>query len=221
MARLPRLVVPGQLHWLIQSVHGGVDAFVDEADHQHYLQALHEATRNERVHLHAYALTARAVHLLVTPEGATSLARVMQSQGRRFVSNHHRRHGGHGTLWDGRYRCAPVEPGATALDVLCLIDGMGEGPLQSSQIQRSAGVQLAGVIDPPEYWQLGNTPFDRQAAWRARLAEGLSSGRTQALLQAVMGGWVVGSKGFAGQLAGSHGRPVAPRPRGRPRRSAS
>jgi len=221
MARLPRLVAPGHLHWLIQPVHGGVEAFVDDTDRQHYLQALQEATRHEGVLLHAYALTAGAVHLLATPEHGQALGRVMQSLGRRFVSAHHRRHGGSGTLWEGRYRCAPVEPGATALDVLCLIDGLGEGPLHSSRIQRCAGVQLAGVVDPAAYWQLGNTPFDRQGAWRARLAEGVSPGRTLLLMQAAQGSWVVGSEHFAAQIAELHGRAASPRPRGRPRRTAA
>jgi putative transposase len=49
------------------------------------------------------------VHLLVTPATETSLPRMRQSLGQRHV-----RHAGDlyrrtGTLWEGRYRAAPVD----------------------------------------------------------------------------------------------------------------
>jgi putative transposase len=216
MARLPRLTLPGQCHWLIQPAHQALTPFVDETDRQTYLAALQEGALQERVQLHACALGARAVHLLATPAQHESLGRLMQTIGRRYVSAYHRRHGGSGTLWNGRYRSALVEPGSTLLDVLCLIDALAEGETDGGREHRSAGQQAPWLTDPPEYWALGNTPFDRQAAWRSRLAEGLRPEVSQALLKAAMGGWVVGSTAFTRTLASTTERPVAPRLRGRP-----
>ena len=216
MARLPRLSLPGHFHWIIQPGHHALKVFADDLDRKHYIAALQEAAHQERVQLHACALGAHAVHLLATPPQPGSLGRLVQAVGRRYVSAYHRRHGGSGTLWNGRFRCAIVEPGPTLLDALCLIDGLSEGDTPSGRTQRANGERTPWLSDPPEYWALGNTPIDRQAGWRLRLGEGLGPIRTPALLQAAMGGWVVGSEAFGRAVAETAARPVAPRPRGRP-----
>ena len=216
MARLPRLSLPGHFHWIIQPGHHALQVFTDDIDRAHYRTALQESASQERVQLHACALGLGAVHLLATPPQQGSIGRMVQAVGRRYVSAYHRRHGGSGTLWNGRYRCAVVESGATLLDVLCLIDGLAEGEVPSGRAQRTAGERTPWLSDPPEYWALGNTPFDRQAAWRLRLSDGISTTKQQDLLKAAMGGWVVGSAGFARAVAESATRPAVPRPRGRP-----
>jgi putative transposase len=187
MARLPRLVLPGCCHWVVQRGLPGRAAFVDASDREAYRDALFEAARAEQVQLHAYALTDEAVHLLATP------------------------------AQDGRYRAAPVEPGALCLEVLALIDGLAEAPGSTSAAHRCSDQRQAGLVDPPEFWTLGNTPFERQAAWRQRLAEGLGTSRRTALLRAALGNWAVGSSAFAARLAQQTARPTQPRPRGRPR----
>lgn len=225
MARLPRLALAGHIHWVVQISHQALAAFVDEQDRLQYLAALQLAALQENVQLLAYALCDDAVHLLLSPPQGPALSRLMQAVGRRYVSAHHRRHGGSGTLWNGRFRCAVVEPGATLLDVLCFIDSQGAEASCTGQRHRTvgetAGPAVPALTDPPEYWALGNTPFDRQAAWRQRLADGLSPARTDALLKAALGGWAVGSAAFAQTVAEALARPAAPRPRGRPRRATA
>ena len=218
MARLPRLSLAGHAHWIIQRGHSGRPVFADDLDRQAFVAALREAAATENVRVHAVGLLDAEVHLLATPPKADALSRMMQALGRRYVSAHHRRHGGSGTLWEGRFRCAVVEPGATLLEVLCMIDA--HTPAAGAGQPRSGDPSPTLLIDPPEYWLLGNTPFERQAAWRRRLAEGLSPARSAALRQAALGGWAVGSPGFAAQVAEETARPAAPRPRGRPRSTA-
>ncbi len=216
MARLPRLALAGQAHWLSQPAHGSGPAFADDADRRQYLSAVQDAARAEQVQVHAFALLPHEVHLLATPAESHSLGRLMQAVGRRYVSAYHRRHGGSGTLWAGRFKCALVQPGAPLLDVLCLLDGMDADAGHTSLAHRTTDGLLALLTDPPEYWALGNTPFDRQARWRDRVAEGLSPTMRQQLLATARGGWVIGSAAFRQQVAEATARPVAPRPRGRP-----
>lgn len=216
MARLPRLALAGQAHWLSHQAHSAGPAFADDSDRRMYLDALQEASRCEHVRLHAFALLPHEVHLLATPREGHSLGRLMQAVGRRYVSAHHRRHGGSGTLWAGRFRCALVQPGATLLDVLCLLDGLDAEAGHTSLAHRTTDGHLALITDPPEYWSLGNTPFERQARWRERTAESLPMVVHQQLLSAARGGWVIGSPAFQQQVAEATARPVAPRPRGRP-----
>ena len=127
------------------------------------------------------------------------------------------RHGHHGSLWDGRFRCAVVEPGATRLALLCLIDGCSADAHATSARQRSGGSPEAGLIDPPELWQLGNTPFEREAADRARLGQGLPAAQVESLRRAALGGWAIGSPGFVAEVAEAAARPARPRAPGRPR----
>ena len=48
MARLPRLVVAGQAHFVVQRGHGGAPVFADDSDRAAYLAALREAAATER-----------------------------------------------------------------------------------------------------------------------------------------------------------------------------
>ena len=49
------------------------------------------------------------VHLLVTPQAAGDLGRVVQALGRRYVRWFNDRHGRAGALFEGRYRSTVVE----------------------------------------------------------------------------------------------------------------
>lgn len=214
MARLPRLAVPGQAHLVLQRGHGARPVFADDEDRRSYLAALREAAALERVVLHAWRLADDGVALLVTPPTAVALSRLVQAVGRRYVSAHNRRHGTRGTLWDGRFRCGVVEPGAWRLAALQWVDG---GPGDTTAAHRTGGPRDGAVVDPPEYWALGNTPFEREAAYRGLLAQGLPPNTASAIAAAAMGGWAVASADALETLA--PGRPLRPRPRGRPPRS--
>lgn len=218
MARLPRLVVPGHAHVLVQRGHGDRPVFVDDIDRANYLAALRESAPASGVELLAWALLDDQVLLLVRPASATGPSRLLQSVGRRYVSAYNRRHGRAGTLWDGRYRCAPVESGATLLSLLAWVDGMAAEASQPSASLRLAGRPDPMLAHPPEFWALGNTPFEREAAYRRRLAEGVSAAQARAWQQAALGGWAIGSPSFATELARLTPRPVRPRPPGRPRK---
>jgi len=213
MSRLPRLVIPQRAHYVIQRGHSGQSVFTDDEDRRAFLAALREAAAAQRLAVHAYALLDNEVHLLATPPDRTALGRAVQALGRRYVSAYNRRHGRSGTLWDGRFRCAVVEPGAWQLAALTLIDGL---PGTTSAAHRAGGGPLGFVTDPSEFWQLGNTPFEREAAYRRLLALGVAPAQAAALREAALGGWAVGSAPFLAQLAGQTGRPLRPRPRGRP-----
>jgi putative transposase len=220
VARLPRLVVTGEAHYLILRAHSGLGAAgicTDAADRSACLAALQEAAAAERVQVHAYALLPAELHLLVTPEQPTGLSRLVQALGRRYGSAYNRRHGRRGTLWDGRYRCAVVEPGATRLNALRLIDGLSADPGATSAGPHTGGMRAALLRDLPEFWALGNTPFEREAALRTLLAQGLPAGVADSLRQSALGGWAAGSMAFAATVAQACDRPARPRPRGRPR----
>jgi putative transposase len=224
MARLPRLVIPGLAHQVVLRGHGGQPVFRDDADRRLYLEALADALRTHRVALLGYALLDDEVRLLLVPPAADAIGRVLQAVGRRHGAAFNRRHGRRGALWDGRFRAGVVEPGLATLQCLCAIDTL---PLRRGSVaDPGAGCSSAAhrlgrgrdplLSDPPEYWALGNTPFEREAAWSGWLQRGPDPQWLQRLDHAALHGWAVGGDAFVAQVAEKAGRPATPRRRGRP-----
>jgi putative transposase len=230
MARLPRLVVPNQPHHLIQRGHDGLSIFRDDQDFQAFLNYLREAARQFRVAIHAYVLMPDHLHLLATPADESGLARMMQWVGRQYVPYFNARYGRRGTLWQGRYRGAVLEAGAYLL--LCsryielnpvraqLVGNPGE--YRWSSYAHHAGIRPDPLVtDHAMYWALGNTPFDREAAYRALIEHPLSATQTAALTEATLKGWPFGSAHFTAALARQLGRRASPARRGRPRKRSA
>ena len=108
MPRRPRMVVPGVPCHVITRGNDRNACFFNQADYQFYLECLKDAMDQYAALLHAYVLMTNHVHLLITPEKSESIAKVMQSVGRRFVQYINRRYRRSGTLWEGRYKSSLV-----------------------------------------------------------------------------------------------------------------
>lgn len=229
MARLPRLSVPGVVHYLLQRGHNAGAIVLDAADSDRLLQTVREAARSHGVLLHAYALTASELRLLATPDSPDGISRMMQAVGRRYAAAFNRRHGRSGALWDGRFRSALIEDGEPTLLALRQLEAadysetepaeLPTHPQRNSRAHRTGGRRDAALVDPPVYWLLGNTPFERESRYRALLSDPMPEAAERGLLRAVQGGAAWGSPAFLEQQAKAADRPLTPRPRGRPRRA--
>ena len=220
MARQTRLVVAGLAHYVLLRGHNGGTVMTDPVDRRSFLASLAQAAPPQDLTVHAFALLDSEVHLLLRPATAETLSRAMQTLGRRYVASFNRRHGRSGTLWEGRFRAAVLEPGDTTLAALRRIDALGKDVVEgSSASARTGGVRPPGVVDPPELWALGNTPFERELAYGQLLAQEMPASVVGELDRSARGGWACGSAAFLGQLAEQSARRVRPGPRGRPRRA--
>lgn len=228
MARLARLSLARHAHLVALRGHNGEAVFRDDEDRLAFLTALRMAFSREPVALHAYALADR-VWLLCTPSEPQGLSRAMQSVGRRFSAVFNRRHQRTGSLWDGRYRSTVIEPGAALLDAMVFVDqlltdaagleGRQPEPLPWSSARQHLGYEgVIALTDLAEYWALGNTPFDRASAFRRLLNERRGDARLEGIAQAAEKGWAYGTATFIQEIQRRIERPVAPRPRGRPRK---
>jgi putative transposase len=219
MARLARLTLGGYPHIVAQ--HAGARAVVvDDEDANQLLDALRAATAEAGVALHGYALLPRGIWLLATPADAHGLGRAIQSIGRRYVRWVNDRRREKGGLFDGRYRAALLEPDAELISALRYVEsqpvhvGLVAVPEEYRWSSCRHHVGLAsdpGLADHPLYWALGNTPFERQAAYRSFMYQGVRTDDAMRVERALTGGWVIGSKAFVRQIA-----PLCPR---RPERS--
>lgn len=225
MARAPRLALAGELHHLMQRGHNRQTVFADDLDRKAYLTMLRDAAAHCAVSIHAYALLNTEVHLLATPNGAASLARLMQSLGRRYVAAFNRRHGRSGTLWEGRFRASVIDavllgqPAIVYIETAAIRAGLVSAAVDWpwSSADHHLGLRRDPVVtEHPAYWALGNTPFDRESAHAHKLEEGVSRAQTDLFERAVMRGRTAGSGDFAMAIEKRTGLPQHSRPRGRP-----
>lgn len=230
MARLPRFVLAGEPHYIVQRGHNGQPIVADDVDRQALLALLRDAAVTHRVEVHAWALLPDRLHLLATPRAeVAALSRMMQTLGRRYVVQFNRRHGRTGTLFDGRFKLAAIDAERWLIDAMRFIErGASATPGDPTDVAgqdwSSVAHHLGRLVDPlvsdaPVFWALGNTPFEREAAWRRLLEMPLPADRAAALAAAARRGRPLGSAEFIANLVGVHAeRSLTSRPRGRPRR---
>ena len=229
MARLARLSIGGYPHLVTQRA-GARAVVVDDEDANQLLDVLRAAMAEAGVGVHGYALQPHGLWLLATPADAHGLGRAMQSIGRRYVRWVNDRRRERGGLFDGRYRAALMEPETELLPALRYVEsqpvlaGLAAGPEEHRWSSCRHHVGLATdpwLADHPVYWALGNTPFERQAAYRTFLHHGVSTAEALRLEQALTGGWVLGSRAFVRQIAPICSRRPERSQAGRPRSNIS
>lgn len=225
MARLPRLTLADHVHHVIQRGNNGQAIFIDRADRERLLALLGEQASRFGVALHAYALLDNAFQLLATPASATGLPQFMQAVGRGYVRYFNDRHGRTGTLWEGRYRSTLIQPERYLLACMALIDlapvraGLADAAAAFAWSSHGhyAGLRHDRLLSPhPLCWQLGNTPFAREAGYAELVHAGVPAAVEAALTDATLRGWAAGDAQFLASLQKTTERRVVKGRAGRP-----
>lgn len=225
MARLRRLAIAGLPHLVVHRGNGVDPVFRDDIDRQTYLNALTDVSRDCRVDVHAFAFLDHEVRLLATPGDVSALSRLMQRVGRRYVAPFNRRHQRAGAVWQGRFQAAALAPADYLMRCVRWVEqgqppGAAPMPFDSpwSSAAHHIGVAASALVrDPPELWQHGNTPFERQARHRAALHMPVSPAEERELVAALKNGWPLGPREFFEPAAASAGRRVFRGAVGRPK----
>ena len=225
MARLPRLTVPGCAHHVIQRGNNRQTTFHDPRDYESLLELLKEhATRNQ-VAIHSYVVMGNHFHLLATPATASGLPAMMRAVDQRYAQYFNKRHRRTGALWEGRYRSTLLQSEQYLLACMVYID---LNPVRAGIAARAvdyrwsshghfAGLKVDRLVTPhPLYWELGNTPFAREAAYIELVNQGVARDRQQALTEAALKGWALGDAGFLAQMQKKTSRRLSRRNAGRP-----
>ena len=224
MARLGRYFVADRLLHVIQRGSDRQDIFFEDENYLRYRAWLAEAAEDYGCAVHSYVLMPDHVHILATPEKKDSLPRLMQSLGRRYVRYVNFEKGWTGTLWEGRYRAAPIDSDEYFLGCCRYIElnpvraGLVDHPRDyrwSSYPAHALGKPDALVSDHPLFRRLGRSIAERQKAYRALCRRKLDETFVDDLRAATNGGWALGDKDFQRQIAKAAKRRVAPLPKGR------
>lgn len=225
MARLPRFELAGVPQHVVQRGNNRLPCFLDDEDRQRYLQCLRQALLRFGCRLHAYVLMNNHVHLLLTPDEAGGVSRLMHTFARNYVGSFNGRHGRTGTLWEGRYKACLVGSGRYFLACSRYIE---LNPVRAWMVARpteypwsSYGANAEGRPNPllaphPEYLALGNEPTGRRSAYRALFAEVLPDELVEEIRIHLRQQKVLGTDQFRSWVEARTGRFATVRPIGRP-----
>ena len=229
MPRRPRIHFDRVPLHIVQRGHNRAPCFFAEKDYRTYLHWLGEALRETACALHAYVLMTNHVHLLLTPERAPAVPKLLISLGRRYVQYINRTYRRTGTLWDSRYKSSIVETETYLLSCYRYIElnpvraGMVDGPGQYrwSSYRVNALGRCDGLVTPhTRYLALGKTQPEQNAAYRTLFRAQLDRAAIDDIRLAVNQNQPLGSSRFYAAIADATGRLRAPKPRGRPRKGS-
>ena len=158
-----------------QRGHNRDACFLNEQDYLAYLGWLDEALRQTGCQLHAYVLMTNHLHLLLTPERAKTIPKLLIALGRRYVQYFNRTYKLTGTLWDSRYKSSLVQADTYLLATMryielnpvrsCMVDDPAHYRW-SSYRANALGQAQPRVTPHPVYTDIARDESERHAAYR-------------------------------------------------------
>ena len=227
MPRKPRMYMAGVPAHVIQRGNNRDACFFHEDDYRFYRQCLAEACTRYRVALHAYVLMTNHAHLLMTPERADGISRLMQSLGRRYVQYVNRIYRRTGTLWESRHKANLVDADGYLLACYRYIE---LNPVRAGMVSHPAGYAWSSyrahayndpdptLAEHPCFRALGHTPEDRATAYRELFRTELHPALVRDIRTAAVFSAPLGNARFRRQVERALGRTLGYAARGRPAR---
>jgi putative transposase len=108
MARIARVVIPGEWHHVTQRGNHRQTVFFNDADRRLYLQLLRRHCTKHAVTITGYCLMSNHVHLLAVPAVECSLARALGRAHNDYARWLNLRRGQTGHFWQNRFFSCPL-----------------------------------------------------------------------------------------------------------------
>lgn len=230
MPRRPRTHLNEVPLHIVQRGHNREPCFFADEDYFTYLHWLNEALREANCRLHAYALMINHVHLLLTPQNAKDVPKLLISLGRRYVQYINKTYRRTGTLWDSRYKSSLIQAETYLLTCHRYIE---LNPVRATMVDDPAHYRWTSyranalgerqpILTPHAlYLSLGSRAAERQAAYRALFRAHVDQAALDDIRLAINQSQPLGDSRFHDAIARMLGERRQPRPRGRPRAPAS
>jgi putative transposase len=225
MGRRPRLDIASLPQHVVQRGNNRQRCFFESVDRTRYLHDLRSLARHHQCLVHAYVLMGNHVHLLLTPTATGQLSALMHALAKGYARTCNRLYGRTGSLWEGRYRSCLVDSSAYLLRCYRYIE---LNPVRAGMVTRaedhrwsSYHANALGEDDPlvtphPEYLALGPDDSSRRCAYRALVAEGVTSSEADLIRQRLRAQHALGGQAFREMVERIARSPAGPLPVGRP-----
>jgi len=228
MPRKPRFYLPDYPVHIVQRGHNQNDVFFENDDYKVYLDWLQEGSEWYEVPIHAYALLPNEIHILASPSDKESASRMMQYQGRRYVPYINATYAKTGTIWQGRYKAALIDPETSLLNSMVYIETLAarRGVTKSNLTYRwssykanAQGKKNPLVVAHEQYKALAKSDAKRQEKYAALVKVGLDDKVVTAIQDAWQTGTPLGSDKFKQMVERKLKIKVGHAKRGRPRKN--
>lgn len=167
MPRTGRIAAGGVCYHVLCRGNARQIVFPAERDYEEFARLLADHGEAAGARLLAWCLMPNHVHLVFWPREEGELGRFMQRLLTAHVRRHHRRHGGSGHLWQGRYKAFPIQEDRHLLTVLRYVERnpVRAGLVASARDWRwSSHRARLGLAGGPE---LAASPAPRPEDWGA------------------------------------------------------
>jgi putative transposase len=228
MARRRRMDLPGYPQHIIIRGNNRQTIFIADEDYHYYLEKLQEASERHNCAIHAYVLMSNHVHLLITPQQAGSIGKVMQSVGRCYVQYFNYSYQRTGTLWEGRYKSILIDSDRYALTCYRYIElnpvraGMVNSPadyLWTSYHHNALGHEDLLITPHSLYLALSDELETRQSRYRDLFKTAVDAKQLEEIRSCTNKGWALGSERFKQEAEAMLNLRLTPKQRGGDRRS--
>ena len=217
MARLPRIVVPGQPLHIMHRGNNRQNIFESDEDMFRIRDDIAVSLKKADCSLHAYVIMTNHLHFLLTPNNEKALASFMQSVANRYVRFFNADRKRTGTIWEGRFKSCLVESDRYAMTLYRYIErnpvraGLVESEADyrwSSYHANALGKQDLLVTAHPLYTALGKNPSALQNEYQTLFDEPVIQNQDEQIDTATMKGEVLGSTAFHERIQALVGRPT-------------
>ena len=226
MPRRPRVNLVGYPQHIVQRGHNRAATFFADDDYHCYLHWLKDSATKYGCDIHAYALMTNHVHLLVSPNRADGITRLMQSLGRRYAQYVNRFYKRSGSVWEGRFKASVIDAEEYLITCYRYIElnpvtaGMVSDPADyrwTSYRWHGLGERNELITDHPLYQALAQDDNERRTAYRALFRAPLDKAALGDLRKVLNKGQPLGAERFREQVEIALGKRLAPKKRGRQR----
>jgi putative transposase len=220
MARLPRSIIVGYPHHLVQRGNHDQPVFEAVIDYQRYLGWLSEYAPRYGVDIWAYCLMPNHVHFICVPKTEDALARAFNTLHMRYAQYFHGKRAIGGHLWRARFMSCALDDRSVFEEVRFV----ETNPMRMGLVERagdylwsSARSHVTGSDDP---LLADSLSFPGEISdWGAYLAGRGEEAVIRRVRERLKTGRPAGDASFVRMLEGMLGRRLEALPRGRPRKT--
>ncbi|NWG04156.1 MAG: transposase [Syntrophaceae bacterium] len=216
MPRISRGLIDGSVYHVINRGNGRQVIFHKDKDYQAFIGIMEEAKVNYSVKVYAYCLMPNHFHMVLMPEEATHLSKMMQWLMTSHVRRYHRHYGTSGHIWQGRYKSFLIQMDNHLLEVLRYVES---NPLRAGLVNSakdwpwSSYHELSGKRQ--RLW-IDEIPIELPRNWGEYVNEPMKKNELDKLRQSVNRQSPYGSPSWQIQMTKELGLESTMRPRGRP-----
>ncbi len=217
MPRTARASVGGICYHVVNRGNNRAKVFHQPEDLSAFVTTIADACEYRPMRVLAYCVMPNHFHLVLWPLHDLDLSRWMQWLLSAQVRRYHRDHGGSGHVWEGRFRCFPVEPDDHLLSVMRYVEG---NPVRAKLVKRAENWRWSSLGFGPDRIQLfkpAPAPIKRSRNWLEKVNTPFPAAELQRIRQSVNRGTPLGTGPWVEKTAALLGLGSSLRPRGRPR----